>query len=153
MLAKKSELNIVSLLIFGCNFSAIPINSEIKMPIIDNIDLDIDFNILTNKSDKSRFKIILSITGNNAQVKLPGYFFSIMSEGVFKIDGIDSMKKEQIDGFLKLSALPILINHIRSYLINISSYYPYGKYVLPAVDLTDLLNSKSKLMLKKQSKK
>lgn len=149
MIVKKSDLNIENLFILACNIATIPVNSEIKSPILDNIDLEIDFNILNNAIDKSEFKIVLSITANNENVKKPGYFFSLVTEGIFSINGFDQQPKEQIDSFLKFGALPMLINHVRSYLMNTTSFYPYGKYTLPAIDLSELLKNKQEQAQKK----
>ncbi len=149
MQIKRSELTIDKLLIVASNIVIVPTTPETKFVSLDNIDLDADFNIRTNSKDKSTFKVFLSISGNISKVLKPGYSFSVASEGIFHIVGLESMQKEHIDGLLVRAALPILISHVRSYLINTTAYYPFGKYVLPAVDLNAFIKDKNVLLHKK----
>jgi preprotein translocase subunit SecB len=150
MQIKRSELKIENLLILASNIVIVPTSPVDKFISFDNIDLDADFNILTNAKDKSNFKVIITISGNISESKKPGYSFSVASEGIFQIVGVENMEKELIDGLLVHSALPILFSHVRSYLMNTTSYYPFGKYVLPAIDLNALLSDKTQNL---QSKK
>jgi len=40
------------------------------------------------------------------------------------------------------SGLPMMINHLRMYLMTLTGFGPYGQYILPFVDLKALIERK-----------
>jgi preprotein translocase subunit SecB len=111
-----------------CNFNKIP--------------LSIDFDTFKAHDNNNLFNVALTINGNNIDKPKLGYKYSINAHGIFEITRFKEFEKEEVDRFLLYSALPMLISSVRSYLLNITSYAPYGKYLLPAIDLSDLVKQK-----------
>jgi len=143
MMVCKSDLNIEKLTVIACNLATVPVTTKQKQPLFDYPDLDTDFKILSNSNDKSRFKLFLSISCNVSENKKPGYSFSLVSEGMFQLLNAEDKEKEVIDQYLLYTALPILISHVRTYLLNTTSYYPYGAYILPCFDLATLIKEQT----------
>lgn len=123
-------------------------NSKDKFPEsqekceLDSLPLEIEFETFTDKEKHNLFNIAININCNASNKPIPGYKFSIIAKGIFKLEGYDKMEKSRIDQFLLYSAIPMLISSVRNYLLNISSYAPLGKYLLPAIDLKDLIKKK-----------
>jgi preprotein translocase subunit SecB len=143
MQAKKSPLILEKILIIGSNIVAIPIEDDFKGKIND-FDLNIDFDIFSLKADADARKIVLSISGNDMDNPVPGYCFSIVAEGTFNYNKNVKTSKRDKDILLNHSAVPIMIGHVRSYLSTLTALGPYGCYLLPGIDMNDLLNNKNK---------
>ncbi len=56
----------------------------------------------------------------------------------------EGLNDKEIDNYENYTSLIITINHLRNFISNITSYGPLGKYVLPSIDMTDLINQKIK---------
>ena len=84
---------------------------------------------------------------------MPGY--SLFTEGVsiFSFNTKSKLSEKEKSDFLWTSGVSISINNLRNYISAITSYCPFGKYTLPSVDLTSLLNTKRKELNKKGKSK
>jgi len=109
---------------------------------LSKIDLDIDFETFIMNEEKSVFNVAVNITGNENESALSGYKFSIVGNGIFELSNETELEKKDIDFVLLNTALPMVISSFRNYLLNITSYAPHGKYLLPAIDLPYLINNK-----------
>jgi preprotein translocase subunit SecB len=141
MIVKESKFVLENFLITGINWKCIP--QESISDKLSSIPIEIDFDIFEAKEDDRKFKIVLIISSGNNDEKRPGYHFSVLSEGYFEItDKIYDTKKEIKDNYLLLSAVPIMINSIRLFLVSVSSNGPFGKWLLPTIDIHDLVSQK-----------
>lgn len=140
MKVKKSVLNFEQFIVFSSHFDAIPLQEKGEGKLKD-IPLNIDVDILTTPQNQSVYNVVVEITGNNGKKKLPGYSFFVGSEGIFTLNQKD-LQKEMIDQLLAYSAVPMVINSIRGYLLNLSSYAIYGQYLLPAIDIQQIVQQK-----------
>jgi hypothetical protein len=80
---------------------------------------------------------------------------SVEGVGFFEL-GIEVLTLTDKISFLNFSALPICINNLRNYLSVLTSHAALGKYLLPSIDLNDLIdqkNSRINLVKKKQASK
>ncbi len=137
MKIKKSILTLTEFWIVESNLvSILPLNEK---QLFQDIDLDIDFDIL--EADEY-FKLVLKIEGNKGKKKKVGYSFTIVSEGIFNFT--KKIEEKEMNSMLLFSALPMMIANIRGYLANITAYAPFGKYLLPSIDMKDLIESKQK---------
>jgi len=141
MVIKESKFLLKDFFITGVNWKCFPQeDSTEKLPIIP---IDIDFDIFEAKEDKRNFKILMIVSSNNNDEKRPGYHFSIMAEGYFEITDEDYVERKEIkDNYLLMSAVPMMINSIRMYLATLSSNCPFGKWLMPSIDIQDLLTKK-----------
>ena len=116
MKPKNSPLSLVDINILA--------SSVIVIPTPDGYDgdlnsflLDIDFNLFQQKEDESKFKVIVSIDGNDPKEPSPGYCFNLVAEGIFNYKNGNCSKPDEKDLLLSNSAIPIVIGHLRSHLI------------------------------------
>lgn len=145
---KNSDLEIENIYVIAFNLNSIPVDAKNPTAKLQKGNLDIDFEFLHEKKD-AKFKIILSLSHNVKKPIIPGYSFSLVTEGIFNFNNFSSLSKVQIDRYLTESALPIIINFTRSFLMSSTSQFPFGKFILPSIDLTELLQDK-KSEVKKQ---
>ena len=143
MKIKQSPLKFEEFYILDSHFQTLNTN-DIQKITIENIPIDIDFDILLNEKENDLFNIVLILNGNIKEKPEYGYRFTIISNGIFRLKDLDNLDINIANQFIYFSALPILINSIRTYLLNISSFAPFGKYLLPAIDLKDLLKKREK---------
>ena len=109
---------------------------------LSKIMLDIDFETFIMNEKKSIFNVAVNISGNENEPVLPGYKFSIIGNGIFELTNAAQLEKKDIDFVLLNSALPMVISSLRNFLLNLTSYAPHGKYLLPAIDLPSLIKEK-----------
>ena len=152
MKAKKSPLKFLDFAIMNSFFETIFPDSNSKCNF-EEIPIDIDFETIIDKEKPNLFNIALNLNGNTTDKPMPGYKFSIIAEGIFELEGYEELEKQKVDQFLLYSAIPMLISSIRNYLLNISSYAPFGKYLLPAIDLKDLIKKKIEQQEKQNKEK
>jgi len=142
MLIKKSPLDLQDFLVTQNTFKFIPTDEEIDADhIFKNYLIDIEYSI--NTKDDLNFQLYVKIEVN-ASGESPGYSLTAEGVGIFLLgDGLSLDDKKR---FLNYSALSICINNLRSLFSTITAHYPLGKYVMPAVDVNDLVSQKAKLV-------
>lgn len=140
----ESELVLEDFFIVKSNYSFNePKRNNINVKdLIRDYNIDIDFNVRDIESENNKYIIFVKVDINNQDKKLPGY--SLFAEGVaiFSFNKNTKLNEKEKSDFLWVSGVSISINSLRSYLSSITSYFPLGKYTLPSVDLTTLLNTK-----------
>jgi len=132
--AKESTVQITRSGIISSFFIAVPekgaaATKELNLPVF------IDFDI-SKSNDSKKFQIFLTVQSNTDQKK-PGYAFEITLLGDFKVDEDDPDKRGKL---VLYSALPSLINHARTILTTLSSQSMHGPYVMPMIDVQQLIN-------------
>jgi len=148
MLAKKSPLILKNFLLLRQTFQFIQPEEEVAISeITDKYTIDIDFAI--NKPDDF-YQCFLKIEINQADTPLPGYQIFIEGVGIFAIDNAFELSEEERGNLIQYSSISICINSLRSIISNITSFAPFGKYILPSIDVNELL--KDKVAMQKQKK-
>jgi hypothetical protein len=102
-----------------------------------NYPVLIDYDIKKMK-DKSDFIIGMRVIINPN--KLEGYNITVSGVGYFTISEITNQK--EIANLIHFSALNICIANLRSYIANMTSYFPMGRYNFKAIDMLNLIKSK-----------
>jgi preprotein translocase subunit SecB len=147
MIAKKSDLILESFAILNSHikFNIPPKDKKINaIEILNSYPVDIDFNIDYNSTDNI-YRIIVSIKINvDPEAKKPGYSIAITGVGFFQFDNQSKITEEQKSLMLQTSALSICITNLRSYIVNQTSYYPWGSFSFHTIDIQDLLMTKAK---------
>jgi len=112
--------------------------------LVDDYEIDIDFVVRDIKNEENKYLIFTKLNINNKENQLAGY--SLFAEGVsvYSFNKNAKLTESEKSDFLWTSGVSISINSLRNYLSAITSYSPFGKYTLPGVDLTSLLNTKRK---------
>lgn len=108
--------------------------------IHNNYELNIDFDIYNNEF----LQVFIYADVNFGKKKLPGYSFKAEAACIFQFDkNIKVGDKERLDleGF---STIYIALNSLRGLISNFTSTAAFGRYILPSIDLNDLIDKKRK---------
>ena len=158
MIAQKSPLVLETFFIVENRFKFIQPEDEIdnaQTELFDNYEIDLDFTIhhVSDEDDSIiRFNVFTKM-GVNFKQPLAGYSTFIEGMGVYSLSKAN-LSSRDIDNLTNLSSVSIMINCLRGVLMDISSNAPFGRYILPSIDVNDLLNQKaSKGKRKSKSKK
>lgn len=156
MKAKKSPLVFEGFVVQELQFSVIS-PTEGDLVVIEEPEITMDFEILTNDDiGQDRFLIPMQMQINTGKKQVPGYALEVTALGTFSIE---TSKKIPISHRTELqiySSTNIMISSLRGYLRDLTGYGPFGAYVLPSIDMADLISQKkiaSKPKPKKRRKK
>jgi preprotein translocase subunit SecB len=141
MKPKNSPLTISDIYIIAGSLLSIPAPDGFTGQL-NSFDVEMDFNIFQHQENENQFKIRVKVDGNDPDNPVPGYCFNVIAEGIFIFAKESSINKAEKDSLISRSAIPIVIGHIRSYLLNLTAAGPYEKYLFPIIDFNDILNQK-----------
>ena len=82
-----------------------------------------------------------------------GYELKVEAYANFFIEEHPDLTEQMKENLLGISSVNIMISNIRGYLRNVTAYGFFGPYLLPSVDVNDLLAEKRKQQQKKLKKK
>lgn len=114
-----------------------------KRVSLKGIKLDCDFEILTSENGDDKLDFLINYNVRSTDEKKPGYFFDIGAYGEFSLKGTKEIEQEVEQQYVLFTALPMVINSVRTYLQSITSMHDFGSYMLPTIDLMKLIDSKS----------
>lgn len=153
MKAKLSPLHLVKFQVQESNHKTIITEELEQVETLLEIDLDshsihLDFDQFL---DDSIFLINMQIHINKK--KNMGYELKVLASGQFQINEHHNITPKMKANLLSISSVSIMISNIRGYLKNITSYGMFGAYLLPSIDIAELLSQKIKLQNKNIKKK
>lgn len=143
MIASPSSLILKDFAIINTNCEVIPFeNSNSDFNTLQNsYPIDIDFGLQEDKN-KNLSVVFIKITINPEKEK--GYYVFVEGMGVFTFDENSNISDEEKHKFAP-SAINICITSLRAYIANLTTYYPFGKFNFPTINMTDLLKQKANL--------
>jgi hypothetical protein len=149
METKESVLELVNFNIIdtSCRYIPFPSSHNKDKSNQNQLPVIIDFEVKINREDRV-FLIFLSTTINPKND--PGYFADVESVGVFRIN--QEINDNEEFGLIHFSGLQICIANVRSFIGNITSYYPAGRFLFHSIDLRDLVEKKVKIEKEKERK-
>jgi preprotein translocase subunit SecB len=138
MKPKPSPLQILDFALTELEFKMIPPENE-QVDIVQSFkdyELDIDFGL----SNDDFLKVYIKAEVNRDE-KLPGYSMMVEAACIFQFDAGDLEEgiQRQLEGF---STIYIALNSLRGLISNFTSNAPFGRYILPSIDLNDLIEKK-----------
>jgi hypothetical protein len=144
MKPKVSPLQIIDFAITSFEFSMVYPSAEEDVTVhFKNYDLDIDFGLSTDDFVRAFIKAEI----NRGENRKHGY--SIFAEAVcifsFEDAGLPADVKNSLEGF---STIYIALNSLRGLISNFTANAPFGRYILPSIDLNDLIEKKKASLLK-----
>jgi hypothetical protein len=148
MLAKKSPLILETFFMVENRFKFIQPNDDIQNPqteLFDQYEIDLDFTIRLVSEENApviTFNVFTKMGINQQKQPLDGYSMFVEGVGVYNLSR-ESLSDKDVENLMSLSALSIMINCLRGVLMDYSSNAPLGRYILPSIDVNDLLKQKS----------
>lgn len=149
MQANRSVLQIKDFVVINSKYEFQPVaaTTDEMLSIIKNYPIDIDFGFQMESNDKG-LTLFTKVSVNQAEANQPGH--SIFAESVAFIEGsvyADLAPAQRAD-LIEIPAVNLSINLLRGFIANISAYSPWGKYVLPGIDLMHLIATKREQLKK-----
>jgi len=111
----------------------------------------VDINFDMDKGDL--ISVFIKAEVNRNEERLPGY--SLMAEVgcFFRFDEtkkLSDLEKQNIEGY---STIYIALNTLRGLISSFTANAPFGRYILPSIDLNDLIAKKQELLKENIEKK
>lgn len=112
---------------------------------VDTADLfsryivDVDFAI--SPQDNLTYAVFVKATVNK-KAALPGYVLSAEGVSTFQFIDRSSLSEEVFNNLLVYSGVAMAAQQLRSRLADLTAIGPFGKYMLPTLDMNDLLAQK-----------
>lgn len=118
-----------------------PTGKQNIFELMSKYEIDTNYKF---ESAPDHIRIYTKVAVNNSENPLPGY--SIFAEGmaIFSFNKKAKLSDEEKRKFVNYSGIPITLNCLRGFLINLTATGPLGRYTLPSFDLNDLMNQKIK---------
>lgn len=150
----KSPLNLREFYILDSKYNFIDpeANQEIDAnAIFEKYHLDFDF--MVQEQENGEYFLFTKIHINTIDAPICGYSLLVEAVTVYTLTNPENLTEKEKADLIYISGLSISINNLRNYISNMSMYFPFGKYQLPAIDIMALHQEKSKKTKKSKSKK
>lgn len=147
MKAKISPLSWLNFALLQSNFQFIQPEIRPKKKKINPSDffrdyiIDIDFDI--QDTELNEFQVFTKIDVNTDEDLIAGYKISVEGTGVFRINPDAELSDAHRNNLRNYSAVNLLINRLRTHILQTTSLSVFGPYDLPPIDITDLFIQKS----------
>ncbi len=151
MKPQASPLNIIDFAIMDLQFKFIPPKENLELDIkqyFNKYELDIDFTITKNEI----IQVFIKTEINRGKKVLPGYSIFAEIACIFEFNKqikISDDAKMSIEGF---STIYIALNNLRGFISQVTANGPVGRYILPSIDLNDLINKKKEILVMEDKK-
>lgn len=100
--------------------------------------LEIDFHVFKN----DQLKVFMDVEVNTEEPKLPGYSIKAEVACIFQLDENAELQVSQIQEIESFSIIYIALNSLRGIVSNFTANAPFGRYLIPSIDLNDLIEQK-----------
>ena len=148
MKAVTSNLELQNFVVIDSSISLIqPETDEFNHNVFKEYDIEVDFSKskeASSHNEEIQFVVYFEASVNHCNNPREGYQIQARAAAAFKITDIASLSNEEINNLENISALSITINSLRNYLSTLTSFGPFGKYILPAIKVGDLIRQKVK---------
>ena len=116
--------------------------------LFDEYNLDIDFAFQQLNEDS--YQVFTKVAVN--RVEKPFYGYTLFMEGVsiFSFDRTIELTDQDRLNLLHFSGLNICIGNMRNMLAATTAYGPFGRYILPSIDIKRLVDDKHTQIAEKQ---
>src|SRR6476469_7560474 len=135
MKPKESPLQLIDFAITAFEFSIdFPEEEKGLSDIMKSYEIDIDFGL---NSDHG-LRALITAEINRGENRLPGYSLLAEVMCIFNFDHATKLteaEKINLEGF---STIYIALNSLRGLISNFTANAPFGRYILPSIDLNDL---------------
>lgn len=137
-----SPLSIVDFAITSFDFKFITPTDGSQIDVkklFSNYDIDIDFGIHSNEITHVYMRAKINC---NEKEKKPGYFIDAEATCIFEFNEKIEISKDAKSSMEGFSTIYIALNTLRGFISQITANAPWGRYILPSIDLNDLIEKK-----------
>lgn len=155
MKLKNAPLKIANFLVLDSTFKFNDPDEGVAIDIADIFEnYPIEFDFTAKEQENGEIFLYTKIGINNPENGnvLPGYVIYVEGLSILDFDQNIGLSKKEKHDYVFMSGLSIAINNLRAYISNLSCYYPFGRYQLPAIDMVQLHKDKSDLVKKNKRK-
>lgn len=112
--------------------------------LFQSYSVDIDFGM--GKTDvEGEIQLFTKIEVNFGKKKsLPGYKLMVEGGGTFRIQDPENVDEGLRNNLSQFSTLNMMINNLRNIMYQITNLGPMGGYLLPPIDISQLLRDKAR---------
>ena len=121
----------------SCTFIEEETNSEVDL---FSLPMYVDFDVTETK--EGFFNVYLDVNINSDDNARSGYAIFVSVFGLFYLNEIDKLSQMDIEEYSFFSAVPMLLGSTRGFIQNLTSNGLYGQYLLPTINLEDLIDQK-----------
>lgn len=105
--------------------------------------VEIDFD-MGKSEEEEEIRLITMIEVNlDKTSRLPGYRIMVEGGGTFKINDSENIEESLRNNLSQFSTLNMMINNLRNIIYQITNLGPLGGYLLPPIDISQLLRDKA----------
>jgi preprotein translocase subunit SecB len=144
MKAKFSPLQLLDFKLLESHIEfVVPDEGELDVKqLFQSYSVDIDFGLQENENDHEiqLFTVIQINLGE--QETLPGYKIMVEGGGTFRIQNPEELDENLKKNLTQFSTLNMMINNLRNIIYQITNLGPMGGYLLPPIDISQLLRDK-----------
>lgn len=143
MKAISSEIQLMSFVVLQSSYQFVPAPKKVKntATFFKSYELDIDF--AHHEEDENNIRVFTKISVNNCDKALPGYQLMVEGFAVFSIENCKDLPEKEANNLKYFSTVNILIGYLRNTLMSLTASAPWGPYLLPPINMSDLFNKKS----------
>jgi len=114
------------------------------------VKVNVDYDVLKHKEDERRFRLALFVKVRNADAKVKaGWIIDCEMHGDFSFP--EDFEDRHIQVAIRVNGSSILYGILRGQIASATGSFPPGKFVLPAVDMQDIVKKREKAREKKQA--
>lgn len=146
MKAKFSPLQLLDFKLLESHYEFIvPEEDEVNVPdLFQSYPVDIDFGIGKTEVE-GEIQLFTKVEVNFTKKKpLPGYKLMVEGGGTFRIQDPENVEEGLRNNLSQFSTLNMMINNLRNIMYQITNLGPMGGYLLPPIDITQLLRDKAR---------
>jgi preprotein translocase subunit SecB len=145
MKAKFSPLQLLDFKLLETKYEfIIPGEEEIDIKdLFQSYLVDIDFEIgKTDVQDEIRLFTKIEVNFTKKKTR-PGYRLMVEGGGTFRIQDPENVDEGLRNNLSQFSTLNMMINNLRNIMYQITNLGPMGGYLLPPIDISQLLRDKA----------
>lgn len=110
---------------------------------LSRIPIEIDYDLFFHDElGRHVFRIVMTVKGNSRKT-FNGYVFNIKVGAEYRISEEIEADSEQYWMYINNTGVACLLNEVRIYLQTLTAFSVFGPYLLPMIDMGDLMAKKS----------
>lgn len=145
MKAKFSPLQLLDFKLLESHFEFIvPEEGDLDVKeLFQSYSVDIDFGIgESGVEEEIQLFTMIEVNSENDN-QYPGYKIMVEGGGTFRVQDPETLEENLKKNLTQFSTLNMMINNLRNIIYQITNLGPLGGYLLPPIDITQLLRDKA----------